>query len=107
MAARLTSILNPATLISTAGPGAYGIVAQSVGGGGGFAGDPSLIKYYQTGTAFQITSNKGDGGAVSIKADGARIETTGAYAPAIFAQSVGGGGGGGMVNYSILEQQSH
>jgi hypothetical protein len=30
---------------------------------------------------------------VSITADSARIQTTGAYAPAIFAQSIGGGGG--------------
>ena len=42
--------LNPTTPISTAGDGAYGIVAQSIGGGGGFAGDPSSVQYYQIGT---------------------------------------------------------
>jgi outer membrane autotransporter protein len=90
--------LNPGTAILTAGKGAYGIIAQSIGGGGGFAGDPSLVHDYQTGTALAVKSNAGNGGAVSISADLARIQTTGDYAPAIFAQSIGGGGG--LVNYN-------
>src|SRR4029077_18415697 len=88
-----------ATLISTAGPGAYGIVAQSIGGGGGLPRDPSAIRMYQNGTSARVKSNAGPGGAVSITADSARIQTTGAYAPAIFVQSIGGGGG--LVNYTI------
>jgi outer membrane autotransporter protein len=90
--------LNPATVISTAGKGAYGILAQSIGGGGGFAGDPSLVHYYQTGTALAVKSGFGDGDEVSVNANLARIQTTGDYAPAIFAQSIGGGGG--LVNYN-------
>ncbi|MGO1080838.1 beta strand repeat-containing protein, partial [Inquilinus sp. CA228] len=90
--------LNTGTAISTAGDGAYGIIAQSIGGGGGFAGDPSAVHYYQTGTALAVKSNTGNGGDISIAAENARIQTTGAYAPAIFAQSIGGGGG--MVNYN-------
>ncbi|WP_429228489.1 hypothetical protein [Inquilinus ginsengisoli] len=90
--------LETGTAILTAGKGAYGIIAQSIGGGGGFAGDPSSVHLYQTGTAPAVTSNAGNGGQISIGANLARIQTTGDYAPAIFAQSIGGGGG--LVNYN-------
>ena len=36
---------------------------------------------------------------MSITANSASVHTTGSYAPAIFAQSIGGGGG--LINYSI------
>ncbi|MDR6293941.1 hypothetical protein E9232_006495 [Inquilinus ginsengisoli] len=91
--------LTPGTAILTAGNGAYGIIAQSIGGGGGFAGDPSVVHDYETNTAAAVTSNIGDAGTVSVTAESARIQTTGNYAPAIFAQSIGGGGG--LVNYNI------
>ena len=84
--------------ITTAGDGAYGVLAQSVGGGGGIAGDLSAVGTYALGIPRAITPiNAGNGGAVSIMADSALVHTTGKYAPAIFAQSVGGGGG--LVNY--------
>ncbi|MGF6230087.1 uncharacterized protein YhjY with autotransporter beta-barrel domain [Inquilinus ginsengisoli] len=91
--------LETGTAILTAGKGAYGIIAQSIGGGGGFAGDPSVVHDYETNTAAAVTSNIGDAGTVSVTAESARIQTTGDYAPAIFAQSIGGGGG--LVNYNI------
>ncbi len=90
--------LETGTAILTAGKGAYGIIAQSIGGGGGFAGDPSSVHDYQTGTALAVKSNAGFGGEVSIFVENARVQTTGDYAPAIFAQSIGGGGG--LVNYN-------
>jgi hypothetical protein len=90
--------LDPATAISTAGKGAYGILAQSIGGGGGFAGDPSLVHLYQTGTALAVKAGSGAGDQVSITANTAHIQTTGDYAPGIFAQSIGGGGG--VVTYN-------
>ncbi|MGK9167461.1 hypothetical protein KXR53_14245 [Inquilinus limosus] len=84
--------------ITTAGDGAYGVLAQSVGGGGGIGGDLSAPGSYALGIPRSLVAlNSGNGGAVSVTANGALIQTTGKYAPAIFAQSVGGGGG--LVNY--------
>ncbi|MGF6986181.1 hypothetical protein QFZ99_005722 [Paraburkholderia atlantica] len=80
--------------VSTTGDGAYGIVAQSIGGGGGFAGDPSAPNYYDDNTSGTVFANSGNGGTVNvIVANGGKVVTTGRYAPAIFAQSIGGGGG--------------
>ena len=89
----VTLQLQPSTIISTTGNGAYGILAQSIGGGGGIAGDLSAVHTYQWNTNNAVKSNSGDGGAISISANGATIQTSGTYAPAIFAQSIGGGGG--------------
>jgi hypothetical protein len=89
------------TFITTAGDGAYGVLAQSIGGGGGVAGDLSAILDYQDNTAIGVRSNTGDGGAVSVTANGASIQTSGSFAPAIFAQSIGGGGG--LLNYNLTD----
>jgi uncharacterized protein with beta-barrel porin domain len=89
----VTLSLDPGTLITTAGDGAYGVIAQSIGGGGGFAGDPSQVYTYQTGAHSAVTANNGTGGTVSITAQNATIDTDGNMAPGIFAQSIGGGGG--------------
>jgi outer membrane autotransporter protein len=77
--------------IVTRGDGSFGILAQSVGGGGGTAGigavgDEGTVGIGGGGGA------AGDGGAVRIEMTG-DIETSGKAAHAIFAQSVGGGGG--------------
>jgi hypothetical protein len=84
------AVTNPGTL-TTSGDHAFGIHAQSVGGGGGNGGAGS------TGLTPNITvggagSGGGDGGAVTVIDDGA-INTSGRGAIGIFAQSVGGGGG--------------
>ena len=90
--------LQPGAKISTSGPGAYGILAQSIGGSGGAGGDFSSVPdIYQLGTTSVLSPGSGNGGAVSITANSASVHTTGSYAPAIFAQSVGGGGG--LINY--------
>jgi hypothetical protein len=78
--------------ITTSGKGAIGIVAQSIGGGGGLAGDTGYSAQY---TSFGSGSNhNGNGGYVGITVDqGATVSTSGANAPAMFVQSIGGGGG--------------
>src|SRR5829696_1777875 len=58
--------LQPGARISTSGAGAYGILAQSIGGGGGAAGDFSAPNHYQLGTTGAVMANSGSGGAVSI-----------------------------------------
>ncbi|KAB7643642.1 autotransporter outer membrane beta-barrel domain-containing protein [Polymorphobacter fuscus] len=82
-------------VISTAGDGAYGILAQSIGGGGGLGGslaDVSAVQPLAGGTA-AVSAGTGSGGQVAIGLAGTRLTTTGARAPAIYAQSLGGGGG--------------
>ena len=81
--------------ITTYGDGAYGMLLQSIGGGGGFAGDSSLPLATPYSNGIIVNSSSGDtidGGTVSADlAD--NITTNGANAIGVFAQSVGGGGG--------------
>ena len=77
--------------ITTTGTGALGLVAQSIGGGGGFAGmfgvsGPTSIVLGGAGGA------SGNGGAVTVTTTGA-ISTSGTGAHALLVQSIGGGGG--------------
>jgi hypothetical protein len=78
--------------IITQGDGAIGILAQSIGGGGGIGGNISQTSQLQ---AFTPNSRiNGSGGPVQVTVDpNALVQTNGANAPAIFAQSIGGGGG--------------
>ncbi len=88
--------------IATSGAGAAGILAQSIGGGGGYAG---LMDVTQGGYASMLTSQNvgGNGGAVTVQTvTNSNIVTTGANAPGIFAQSLGGGGGALGINNSVL-----
>lgn len=83
----------PELAIATSGASAYGILAQSVGGGGGLA-----FTNPGTGENTNVTGGHGtadsSGGDVAIHLrDGSTIRTSGDGATGIFAQSVGGGGG--------------
>ncbi len=89
--------------ILTRGVAAHGIFAQSVGGGGGYAGNIDRgIKDF--GINFAIGrdgGNAGDGGDIYIHSEG-DITTLGDAAVGIYAQSVGGGGGlGGNIGYGF------
>ncbi|WP_323761998.1 hypothetical protein [Maricaulis sp.] len=80
--------------ITTHGIGAYGIFAQSIGGGGGNAGD-TTIGVQEVGVDLALNpfgGNSGDGGDVTINSSGT-INLLGGGAMGIFAQSIGGGGG--------------
>ncbi len=89
--------------------GAYGVFAQSVGGGGGDGGDTrgftlqrkdtSLGKNVKPGKQLTVTVGGfggagGDSGVVDVDNDG-NILTFGTGSVGIFAQTVGGGGGTG------------
>jgi hypothetical protein len=80
----------------TKGDGAIGILAQSVGGGGGYGGVQSLSGDAAFGNDLSMggdaTAN-GTGGPALVTLTGAEVITEGADAAGIFAQSVGGGGG--------------
>lgn len=88
--------------ITTRGSNSSGIFAQSIGGGGGVGGTAAIGA---TGT-FGLGGEggaAGDGSKVTVNQyGGAKIETFGVAANAIFAQSVGGGGGvAGNVNRAL------
>lgn len=83
--------------IMTSGTAAFGILAQSIGGGGGIsnaAGSPGGVKYAASyggkgGAA-------GHGGVVRVHFNNnATIQTSGDNSMGVFAQSIGGGGGYG------------
>jgi hypothetical protein len=89
--------------ILTQGINSYGILAQSIGGGGGLfivdadnqvsssSTDPTNELYASAGDS--PTTNHGGGGAVDVSAlGGSFITTSGAGAVGILAQSIGGGG---------------
>ncbi len=84
---------NSGEQISTSGAGASAIIAQSIGGGGGLAGDVSGASLILSGTQSLIKPGTGNGGAVTISLNGATINTGGVNGSAIIAQSIGGGGG--------------
>ncbi|GAB5467445.1 MAG: autotransporter [Rhodospirillales bacterium] len=84
--------------VETSGDHAYGVLAQSVGGGGGSVG--TALNYaaaVDSGASYQHTlgGSGGTGGnsdAVSVTLTQA-VSTQGDHAHALFAQSLGGGGG--------------
>ncbi|WP_132030241.1 autotransporter outer membrane beta-barrel domain-containing protein [Aquabacter spiritensis] len=81
--------------VTTAGAGAYGVLAQSVGGGGGTGGVGMNLGAFLSVGLGGSGGGGGDGGVVTFSGTGGHIRTTGAGAIAILAQSVGGGGGTG------------
>ncbi|MBB5030574.1 autotransporter outer membrane beta-barrel domain-containing protein [Prosthecobacter vanneervenii] len=85
-------------VISTTGAGARGIMAQSIGGGGG-AGGTSVGLFALGGAG----SNGGSGGVVTVENRvGGTIHTTGVKADGIMAQSIGGSGGSGSNSFGLL-----
>jgi len=88
--------------IATSGTGSIGLLAQSIGGGGGHTGvinpepfTPLLFPFAFTNSAGIVTAG-GSGGSIVIQSTDTtamNIQTTGQNAHAIFAQSLGAGGG--------------
>jgi hypothetical protein len=97
----VTANLNAGSHITTSGAGSHALIAQSIGGGGGIAGDTSMgIQLGSGGWAASgtgedgqaVTGGSGDGGIVNVNVNG-NLATTGSNAFGIIAQSIGGGGG--------------
>ena len=88
--------------ILTAKDSSNGILAQSIGGGGGDGGFSMAGSFAVTdGKSLNLAAslggfgaNGGDAGSVSIDSTGA-ISTAGKHANGVLAQSIGGGGGNG------------
>ncbi len=75
--------------VATSGLSAKGIIAQSIGGGGGVG----LAANFGTVVLGGSGSNSGSGGSVSVTNSATLVGTNGDTADALFAQSIGGGGG--------------
>ena len=104
----LVDVTNEASLLFTMGYGSQGILAQSIGGGGGNGGtsysgtlNPGGFLNNETSATTLAASVGGFGGTgntsgeVKIKSTGELIYTIGEFSSAIQAQSIGGGGGNG------------
>ncbi len=86
--------------ITTAGDGSAGILAQSVGGGGGVVAGHGGNPYSPIFTYGGSGGSGGNGGTVSVTNTG-NLGTSGVSSSGIFAQSVGGGGGTGGTSYDV------
>ncbi|WPB82901.1 autotransporter outer membrane beta-barrel domain-containing protein [Sediminicoccus rosea] len=111
--------INASLTIQTAGAHAYGILAQGIGGGGGFAftENGTTVQFANVGGTEGGGSGSGSGGGISMTLAGGGIQTSGFAAHGIVAQSIGGGGGiAGLpasnavtmstTNYAELEPQT-
>lgn len=97
--------------LASSATGSIGVLAQSIGGGGGFIGDPNMLlsKPLPSYTVSPIarSSNVNDGGSVGVTVNyGGSITLNGANQIGVFAQSVGGGGGIASVNGNVVTQNT-
>jgi hypothetical protein len=95
--------------IATSGVAAHGVLAQSIGGGGGYGGnmDSGIDTFGQMNFGWaQGGGNGGDGDAVSIHTTG-KIQTSGSGAIGILAQSIGGGGAGRQHRHRVQLRTGH
>tara|TARA_R100000027_G_scaffold67664_2_gene67574 strand:- start:542 stop:3523 length:2982 start_codon:yes stop_codon:yes gene_type:complete len=99
----VTIDLDSGSSIMTSGYGAFGIHAQSIGGGGGIGADGSMTGTGTIQVGGDVSGsggNFGDSGGVTLSGD-AIVTTTGDAAHAIVLQSIGGGGGVGGQGSSL------
>lgn len=92
--------------ISTGGMQSAGLVAQSIGAGGGIAAAAVSPSSYFNGTmtlGASANAGNGSGGTVTVTTQG-NVNTSGLFAPALVAQSIGGGGGlsNVLAGYNVL-----
>ncbi len=90
----ITIDFDAAAAIATSGKGAIGILAQSIGGGGGFAGDSSLDLMFVNVNTLPLASpgETNYGGDITVTLSG-NVTTTGTNAHGLVVQSSGAGGG--------------
>lgn len=90
--------------------GSIGVLAQSIGGGGGFLGDPNMLlsnslPSYGAGMVNNPSNTNSSGGAVVVNTPkGSNIQIYGANQIGIFAQSIGAGGGVASINGTVNTQ---
>jgi hypothetical protein len=95
------TVINTGTIM-TSQSNSVGIVAQSIGGGGGSAGFAGQVSFGGGALNNQVGGtggNGGNGGNVSVTSTGS-IVTNGNNSIAVLAQSIGGGGGSGAITFT-------
>ncbi|HEX2528815.1 MAG TPA: hypothetical protein VHL31_21295, partial [Geminicoccus sp.] len=94
--------LTGAPKVTTTGERAFGVVLQSIGGGGGIGGTGSSENIVSL-TLGGSGGSSVNGGAVALDTTGGTINTSGTGAHGVVLQSIGGGGGiGGDSSGSVL-----
>lgn len=84
------------THLSTSGDQSPGVMALSIGGGGGDGGDTTEVSLFGGYTVGGSAIGGGKGGTVDFQLEaGSAIQTAGRHSPALIASSIGGGGGHG------------
>lgn len=81
--------------VTTSGETAHGVVAQSIGGGGGNAGNAVGVGLFASAAVGASGGDGGGGGPATLNAANSQIVTSGARAAGLVVQSIGGGGGTG------------
>ncbi|WP_158970302.1 autotransporter outer membrane beta-barrel domain-containing protein [Chachezhania sediminis] len=88
------AVTNRNATIATAGDASTAIFAQSIGGGGGNAGNQSSVDIKDVSIVVGGEHGQsGNGGTITITDIGTDVATAGLYSVGILAQSIGGGGG--------------
>ncbi len=81
--------------IVTSGEMSRGVVAQSIGGGGGRAGDAFSVNFGVLAQSIGGKGGKGGNADLVTLFNNGTIQTGGSHATGVDAQSIGGGGGSG------------
>jgi uncharacterized protein YhjY with autotransporter beta-barrel domain len=81
--------------IQTRGDYASGVIAQSIGGGGGHGGYADSLGLFIDASIGGTGGTAGSGGAVTVTNHGANLTTVGNQSHGIIVQSIAGGGGTG------------
>ena len=90
-------MVNNGGTLTTWGDGATAALVQAIGGGGGSGGSANNVAILDP-VSLAIggaAAGGGNGGTVTVQTSGASLQTNGASASGIVAQSIGGGGGSG------------
>lgn len=82
-----------ATGTASTGYGAYGVLAQSIGGGGGLATVDAAASNGGISLGGSGTNASGNGGTVNFNGTAGSVSTSGETAHGVVLQSIGGGGG--------------
>ena len=90
--------------VATTGAGSVGLIAQSIGGGGGMEGDSGDLTIANGVIADLVggTSSVGGSGMTVNFSNSGAVSTTGDDAFGLMAQSIGGGGGDGFFAVGVV-----
>lgn len=95
------SVSMQSSTVETWGFGSTGILAQSIGGGGGKGGDATGHGTITTMTIGGTAGGGGNADDASARIDGGSVTTAGDHAAGLVMQSIGGGGGAGGSSYGF------